>query len=56
MAVIRRPVPPGIDPVWLARQLARFRPEHAAGAVQLIRAYERADREKAIRERQGSAA
>jgi hypothetical protein len=56
MAVICGPVSPGIDPVWLARQLARFTVEDGREAVQLIRAEERADREKAIRERRETAA
>ncbi|MET8648379.1 hypothetical protein [Nocardia aurea] len=50
MATIQGPVADGVDPVWLARQLARFEPHHGIEAVAMIRAFERADREKAARE------
>lgn len=56
MAVIQGPVAPGVDPVWLARQLARFTDEDGREAVQMIRAFEKADREKALRARKETAA
>ena len=46
-----------IDPVWLERQLARFQPSDMDAAVQLMRGYDRRDREAARRDAtHGSAA
>lgn len=47
MAVIRRPVPPDVDPAWLARQLARFTPADVRVGAALFRQHEQADRRRA---------
>ncbi|GAA1645722.1 hypothetical protein [Nocardia ninae] len=43
------PTSHGIDPVWLDRQLARFKPSDMDAAVKLMREYDRADRQAAQR-------
>ncbi|MEV6432900.1 hypothetical protein [Nocardia sp. NPDC051463] len=51
------PVDPAMQ-AWIDRQMAKFKPSDLDPAVALIRGWERADREKAARDRkrQGSAA
>lgn len=56
MAVIRRPVPSGVDPAWLARQLARFTVEDVQVGAWEFRACEQADRRRDAREAQRGAA